>query len=138
MDFIIMHETSKYMRLRVRSGHLTSSEAEILKYVLENRRGVSHVKIYPASGGIAFSYEQGDREQIMQRLSALQFRNVKMFARELDGTINQEEIKRRKLSPEVKARLRRKMVVEAVADILMPMPVQVGYHVYQLVTLRDL
>jgi hypothetical protein len=34
--------------------------------------------------------------------------------------------------------MRRKVIVEAAADILMPMPVQVGYHLYQLVTLRDL
>jgi hypothetical protein len=61
-----------------------------------------------------------------------------MFAEKIDDTISSEELSRRKLSPEVKARMRRKVIVEAAADILMPMPVQVGYHLYQLVTLRDL
>ena len=61
-----------------------------------------------------------------------------MFARELDTRISTEELSRRKLSPEVKNRLRRKVLIETVADLLMPVPLQVGYHAYQLVTLRNL
>ncbi len=137
MDFIIMHETSKYMRLRLRRGRITSSQAEVLRYALESRNGVSKVRIYPASGGLAFAYET-DREGILSRLKTLQFHNIEMFAKELDDRIGNEELTRRKLSPEVKNRLRRKMLIEAAADILMPPPLQIGYHVYQLVTLKDM
>ena len=137
MEYIIMHETSKYMRLRLRKGHITASQAEILRYVLEGQQGVSGIRIYPASGSISFSCEK-EHGKILYKLKRLQFHNVEMFARELDTRISTEELSRRKLSPEVKNRLRRKVLIETVADLLMPVPLQVGYHAYQLVTLRNL
>ena len=30
-----------------------------------------------------------------------------------------------------------RILVESVADIVLPMPLQLGYHAYQLVTLKD-
>ena len=137
MEYIIMHETSKYMRLRLRKGHITASQAEILRYVLEGQQGVSGIRIYPASGSISFSCEK-EHGKILYKLKRLQFHNVEMFAKELDNRISTEELSRRKLSPEVKNRLRRKVLIETVADLLMPVPLQVGYHAYQLVTLRNL
>ena len=137
MEYIIMHETSKYMRLRLRKGRITASQAEILRYVLEGQQGVSGIRIYPASGSISFSCEK-EHGKILYKLKRLQFHNVEMFARELDTRISTEELSRRKLSPEVKNRLRRKVLIETVADLLMPVPLQVGYHAYQLITLRNL
>jgi hypothetical protein len=137
MNYTIMHETSGYMRLHLSRGRITSSQAEVLRYALEGHKGVSKVKIYPSSGGVAFAYEQ-DREGILSRLKNLQFHNVELFASELDDRISREELKRRKLSPEVKNRLRRKVLIETAADLLMPAPLQVGYHIYQLVTLKNL
>ena len=125
MEYIIMHETSKYMRLRLRKGHITASQAEILRYVLEGQQGVSGIRIYPASGSISFFCEK-ERGKILYKLKRLQFHNVEMFARELDNRISTEELSRRKL------------MIETVADLLMPVPLQVGYHAYQLVTLRNL
>ena len=140
MEFAIQHETSTYMRLRLRQGRFTRAEAEVLEYALGNLKGVSRIRMYPTSGSIAFSYEGGDRGRgrILEKLRALQFRNVEMFAHEIDDTIDREELARRKLSPEIKEGLRKKILLETVADILMPLPIQVGYHVYQLVTLRNI
>lgn len=137
MDFIIQHENASYMRLHLRSGHLTAAQAEVLEYALTHLKGVCRVKLYPSSGGIAFSYK-GDRDYILKKLRSFQFRNVKLFAEEIDERIDHEELARRKLSPEVKDRLRRKVLIETAADILMPMPLQVGYHIYQLITLKNL
>ena len=137
MKYTIRHQTSSYMRLRLDRGRFSPAEAEVLQYALSGLKGVSDVQLYPSSGGISFSY-RGYRNLILRKLNSLQFGNVKMFAEKIDDTISSEELSRRKLSPEVKARMRRKVIVEAAADILMPMPVQVGYHLYQLVTLRDL
>ena len=137
MKFVIEHQTSSYMRLRLCCGRFTKAEAEVLDYALSNLKGVSGVRLYPASGGIAFSYK-GDRETVLKKLRNLQFHNVKMFAEEIEESISSEELSRRKLSPEVKNRLRRKVLIETVADLLMPVPLQVGYHAYQLITLRNL
>ena len=77
MKFVIQHQTPSYMRLRLCSGRFTKAEAEVLDYALSNLKGVSGVRLYPASGGIAFSYK-GDREVILKKLRNLQFHNVKM------------------------------------------------------------
>jgi hypothetical protein len=137
MKFVIQHQTSSYMRLRLCGGRFTGTEAEVLEYALSNLKGVSGVRLYPASGGIAFSYK-GDRDTILKKLRNLQFHNVKIFAEELEESIGKEELARRKLSPELKRKLRCKVIAEAAADMLLPAPVQLGYHMYQLVTLKNL
>ena len=137
MKFVIQHQTSSYMRLRLNGGRFTRTEAEVLEYALSNLKGVSGVRLYPASGGIALSYK-GDREVILKKLRNLQFHNVKMFAEEIEESISTEELSRRKLSPELKRKLRCKVIAEAAADMLLPAPVQLGYHMYQLVTLKNL
>ena len=137
MKFVIQHQTSSYMRLRLCGGRFTGTEAEVLEYALSNLKGVSGVRLYPASGGIAFSYK-GDRDTILKKLRNLQFHNVKIFAEELEESIGREELARRKLSPELKRKLRCKVIAEAAADMLLPAPVQLGYHMYQLVTLKNL
>lgn len=137
MKFVIQHQTSSYMRLRLNGGRFTRTEAEVLEYALSNLKGVSGVRLYPASGGIALSYK-GDREVILKKLRNLQFHNVKMFAEEIEESISTEELSRRKLSPELKRKLRCKVIAEAAADMLLPAPIQLGYHMYQLVTLKNL
>ena len=137
MQFAIQHQTRSYMRLRLLRGRFTDAEAEVLEYALSNLKNVSGVKLYPASGGIAFSYK-GDKELILKKLRSLQFQNVKLFAEELEESIDSAELARRKLSPALKRKLRCKVIVEAAADMLLPTPVQLGYHMYQLVTLKDL
>ena len=137
MKFVIQHQTSSYMRLRLNGGRFTRTEAEVLEYALSNLKGVSGVRLYPASGGIAFSYK-GDREIILKKLRNLHFHNVKMFAEEIEESISTEELSRRKLSPELKRKLRCKVIAEAAADMLLPAPIQLGYHMYQLVTLKNL
>ena len=137
MKFVIQHQTSSYMRLRLNGGRFTRTEAEVLEYALSNLKGVSGVRLYPASGGIALSYK-GDREVILKKLRNLQFHNVKMFAEKIEESISTEELSRRKLSPELKRKLRCKVIAEAAADMLLPAPIQLGYHMYQLVTLKNL
>ena len=75
---------------------------------------------------------------ILKKLRNLQFHNVKMFAEEIEESISTEELSRRKLSPELKRKLRCKVIAEAAADMLLPAPIQLGYHMYQLVTLKNL
>lgn len=137
MQFVIQHQTASYMRLRLCRGRFSESEAEVLEYALSHLKGVSRIKLYPASGGIAFSYT-GDKEGILKRLYNMQFQNVTMFAENLEENIGSEELTRRKLSPALKRKLRCKVIAEAAADMILPAPVQLGYHVYQLVTLKDL
>ena len=57
---------------------------------------------------------------------------------EAKGHVSREELKVRKMDPMLKKKLRRRIILEAGADLLMPVPVQMAYHLYQLVTLKEL
>ncbi|MBQ9063375.1 MAG: hypothetical protein IJ121_11235 [Eubacterium sp.] len=137
MRYSIQFETDSYMRIRLACGKISDAEEEILEFAISQMKPVKHVKFHPATGGIAITYEK-DRDLILEKLSALQYQNVEMFAGKLEKRIDLEEVERRKLSPALKRKMRRRMLLETVADIALPMPVQVGYHVYQLVTLKGL
>ncbi len=56
---------------------------------------------------------------------------------EAKGRVSKEELKVRKMDPMLKNKLRRRIILEAGADLLMPLPVQIAYHIYQLVTLKE-
>ena len=60
-----------------------------------------------------------------------------MMAEKLEEGIGMDEMMRRKLDPELKRRLRLRVVGETIADMVLPLPLQLGYHVYQLITLKD-
>jgi hypothetical protein len=55
-----------------------------------------------------------------------------------ESKISLEEIKERRLTPDAKRRIREKIALETVADMVLPLPLQVGYHFFQLVTLKSL
>ena len=48
------------------------------------------------------------------------------------------EMKNRKLDQQLKNKLRMRVLLETVTDLALPMPVQLGYHVWQMITLKDL
>ncbi|MBR2189892.1 MAG: hypothetical protein IJ860_10900 [Eubacterium sp.] len=137
MKFSIQHETKSYLRIRLISGKISETEEEVLEYALSQMKSVRHVAFYPATGGIAISFD-GDRNMILEKLKALQYQNVALFAGQLEQRIDVEELERRKLSPRLKRKMRRRIFLETAADIALPMPIQVGYHLYQLVTLKGL
>lgn len=137
MYFTIQNETKGRLRIRVIRGMIGDSEAEVLRYVLTSNPAVRRVDIFPATGGIAIAYS-GERDALVEKLRNLQYGNVTRFARQLDTQISAEEIRTRKLTPELKRRLRARVLLECAADVFLPMPVQIGYHVYQLITLKDL
>ena len=73
-----------------------------------------------------------------KRLDRFRFENVNLLAEEEKQRISVSEMKSRKLDEQLKTKLRLRILAETVADIAMPMPIQVGYHLWQLVTLKNL
>ena len=47
-------------------------------------------------------------------------------------------MKKRKLDPELKRKLRMRILGETIADTVLPLPVQLAYHAYQMVTLKEM
>lgn len=137
MRYTIVSETRNRMRIRVPKGRITKNEAEVLEYAIGAVKCVTGVRIFNATGGIEIKY-QDDRDLLIFKLDSLQYKNVTMFAKEMSTKISADELKERKLTPELKRKLRTRIVLECAADVFLPMPVQVAYHVYQYVTLKEL
>ena len=137
MIFTIAHETRHSIRIRTAASRFSAAEADVLRRCLGEMKGVTDVEVFRATGSVRITYE-GDRDYILDRLKTFSYKNVELFAREEQERISHEEIAKRKLSPGVKRKLRRRLLLETAADVLQPEPVQVGYHIYQIVTLRNL
>lgn len=137
MKYHIESETAHRIRVRLSSRKLTSEQAQILEYAFKGIAGVKKVTVYRATGGCALTFDC-DRKEILRRLDSFRFENVEMLATKEAERISREEMRARKLEPELKRKLRLRILAETAADIVMPMPVQIGYHVWQMVTLRDL
>ena len=137
MKYHVEAETSHRIRIRLSTRKLTKEQAQILEYAFTGMKGVRKVTVYRATGGAALTFDC-DREEIIKRLDLFRFENVEMMATEEAERISREELRERKLHPDLKRKLRLRILAETAADIVMPMPVQVGYHVWQMITLKDL
>ena len=137
MYYHIEAQSKRRIRIRLRSSKLTEEEARILEYVFSRIPGVTKVTVYRATGGCALEYNCGV-EEILRRIDCFRFENVQMFAREEEQRISLKEMESRKLDEQLKTRLRLRILVETLADIAMPMPVQIGYHLWQMITLKKL
>ncbi len=137
MNYRIAAQSKRRLRIRLYGGRLSGEEAEILKYVFSSIPGVKKVEVFCQTGGVALEHTCA-AEDILKRLDRFRFENVEMLTREEEDRISAAEMKNRKLDQELKRKLRLRILAETVADIAMPMPVQIGYHIWQMITLKDL
>ena len=140
MNYHIEAETKHRIRIRIGTRKLSEEQAKILKFAFSHAPGVSEVTVYKASAGCAITYT-GDRSEIIRRLNSFNFDNVQMMAEKKDeenARISAEEMRKRKLDPELKRKLRKRILSEAIADTVLPLPVQLAYHAYQMVTLKEM
>ena len=137
MHYVIKNETAHRIRVRLPFCPLTGAQQEVLDFALGSMEEISRLTFYPSTGGLAIEYTHG-REKILKRLATFHMENVPLMARTLPDHISLDEMKERRLDPAVKARLRLRIVAESAADMLLPAPMQLAYHIYQLITLKDI
>lgn len=137
MQYVVLHESNHRIRVHLAQSGISDEEAEILRYALGSIKGVTGVDVYAPTGNLAIRC-QDSKDLVLQKLDQLRYENITLFGKELETHIDSEEIQRRKLTPELKRRLRLRILIECAADVFMPMPVQVAYHMYQLVTLKEI
>lgn len=137
MKYRIVHESTHRIRIRMFEPRITAQQEEILLYAFSAIRSVRKVTVFRDTAGVAFDYD-GDREEILSRLDAFQYENVIRLAPPAHGHIQLEEVKARKLDPALKRKMRMRILAETVADAVLPLPVQLGYHAWQMITLRDI
>ena len=137
MRYIIKNETGHRIRVLLPFCPLTPAQEEILRFALGSMAEIEDLTFYPATGGMAIHYRFG-REKILSRLSTFRMENVPLMAASQKQHIDLQEVRERKLAPAVKTRLRVRLVAETAADMLLPLPLQLAYHAYQLITLKNI
>ena len=140
MKYHIETESKNRIRIRINTRKLTEEQSKILRYAFSRAPGVTGVTIFKATAGCAITYT-GDRSEIIRRLDYFNWDNVQMMAEKKDeenARISAEEMRKRKLDPELKRKLRKRILSEAIADTVLPLPVQLAYHAYQMVTLKEM
>ncbi len=139
MNYKIEHETSSRLRIRVMKKQLSVSDEEKIHYVLDQIPGVKEILVYNATSGVAIFYE-GCRQELLDALQEMKLEDVKVPADYIDthDVVRMDELKKRHLGPKVKMRMRGKILAEMAFDLVAPTPIQVGYHLYQIVTLKNI
>lgn len=137
MNYCIEAQSKRRIRVRLRGSKLTREEADILDYAFSGIPGVKKVTVYRETGCCALEFDC-DVTEILKRLDRFRFENVDLLAEEEKKRITVAEVRDRKLDQQLKTKLRLRIVAETAADLFMPMPVQLAYHLWQLVTLKNL
>ena len=142
MKFTVKSEFERRIRIRVEGGRLDYIYDQRINYALRQIPGITDVRVYRRTGGVAVGFDPKviDRTELISELEKIDCKSVWVPDDEFvdESKISLEEIKERRLTKEAKIRLREKILLETFADVVLPMPLQVGYHIYQLVTLKDL
>lgn len=138
MRYTVEHANAHRLRIRLSRAPLGAEEQQILEYALGQIRGVERVTIYPATGGVVLEFPGGDMDLVRRKLDAFAYENVQYFARQSRQEITPDELHQRKLDAELKTKLRVRILLEAAADMVLPAPVSLGYHAWQLITLKNL
>ena len=137
MKYRIEHESNHRIRIRLYVSRITPEQEEILRYSFTSIKGVRKVTIYRTTGCCALEYD-GSREELLGKLDRFRYDNVTMMAKKSEPVISAEEMRLRHLDPALKRKLRLRVLVETVADMALPVPIQLGYHAWQMITLRDI
>ena len=136
MKYRICAKSAHRIRIRLYVSRLSNEQADILRDVFSETSGVTGVTIYQATCGLALEFACPE-EEIIRKLNAFRFENVVMMAGKISPYISADEMRERKLDPHLKNKLRMRILAESIFDIATPMPIQLGYHVWQMITLRE-
>lgn len=148
MEFQVCHENDTSVRLRLDYGTIKAKEEKILSEILSLCPQIMGIQIYPATSGLRIFFK-GDKEKILQFLKAISYRNVRFFAEELkrkedfhvqllpSGKEILHEFSKggKKMPAPLKKKIGKKIGLEAIADMVLPHPLSLAYHVYQLLLL---
>ena len=142
MKFTIKNELENRIRIRLKDGKLDYVKDQRVSYAIRKIKGVKEVRVYRRTGGVAICFDSTvlPKKKLISSLEKIHLKKIWVPEDEFvdESKISLEEIKERRLTPEAKRRIRGSIVLETIADVVLPMPLQVGYHIYQLVTLKSM
>lgn len=136
MNYQIMHETSRSVRVRYAGARWSRQEAAALRDRLSQQEGVEQITVFPAVGGVYLEYGCS-RSEALALLDGICEGDFTPLTQEEDNRITAEEMETRRLHPEVKKQMRNEILVEAAADLVLPAPAQFAFHLWQLAKLKS-
>ena len=120
MRFIIKHEMSGRLRVRLAQPRMTYREADTLLYYLHSLKNVTGVKVYERTGDAVISYV-GIREEILEALKRFRYDSVEVPA----GVI---EHSGRELNAMYQEKLVSRVMIRAVRKLFLPGPIRT-FHI---------
>lgn len=120
MKFIIKHEISGRLRVRLSQPRMTCREADTLLYYLHSLKNVTGVKVYERTGDAVISYA-GTRAEILEALKCFQYDSVKVPA----GVI---EHSGRELNAMYQEKLVGRVVMRVARKLFIPGPLRM-FHI---------
>lgn len=147
MQFQICHENDNSLRLRLERHHLSRCEEQILSDILSLHPQITGIQIYPATAGLRIFFK-GSKAKLVESLEAIAYNNVLFLADGLPRSENfhvqllpsgkeilKELSKSKKMNPGLKKKIGKEIGLEAIADLILPTPLSLAFHVYQLLLL---
>lgn len=123
MKFIIKHEISGRLRVRLSQPRMTCREADTLLYYLHSLKNVTGVKVYERTGDAVISYA-GTRAEILEALKCFQYDSVKVPA----GVI---EHSGRELNAMYQEKLVGRVVMRVARKLFIPGPLRMFHNGFQ-------
>ena len=147
----VVHETGSSLRVKILGRQLSYKEYEALHGLLEKTEGVQRIRTFWATGSIALNF-RGDRERLLATVRGISEEDLAKAVEENRRALAElgkntpvdfvdlKKLKKqgKKMSSLWKRRLNRRILIEAAADMILPAPVQVAYHAYQMLVLQSL
>ena len=146
MKYTIEHETASVIRIRLLPARLGRRETEGLKKLLGNVPGVEGIRVFPETGGVSVTH-CGTREAVTGWLDGTKREELYCLPLKEEGgskalkaakrAVAKSTVKKGKgsgsgLSAAQKHKMKTGVIAEAVADIFLPEPAQLAFHLFQL------
>ncbi len=139
MKFEIKHTTSHYLRLRFVKRTISDNEAYNLNRLLleQTQFNITDITIHKNPAGLIIHHD-GDNNQIVEFLKGLDLdsESLKVVPETLPDTITSKEEFYKKMTPALKREFKKEIIFEAAIDTILPAPLGLVYHFYQLANLE--
>ena len=119
MKFEIKHQIKGRMRVHLMKKRLTSEEADIVQYYLEQQDGVESVKIYEQTADVVISYA-GKKTCVFTALKQLDIKKAEVPSNVIENS-------GRRMNEEYKEKLIHKVLMRAFTKWILPTPISNVY-----------
>ena len=116
MEFYIKHETKGYLRVHMAQASMTSREADILQYYLQNQSHAIQAKVFERTADATVTYV-GDRTDIICALKRFHYEQAGVPEVFLENS-------GRELNREYKEKLIQKVLMRVCSCMFLPYPIR--------------